>query len=271
MCTLEGIAQNNSEFRVLVGEPRLGKLNSAKVDIDSSWCTITAAFPIRNHATRETFNSSAAIDHALNPHNTSSHFNNLDYELMARAVKGKNSSLSEQSFSEDDDSYQSDYRKKKVIKKKSPKLNDDKLSGEDRQLVKELSKQGRGRANEIRHLLKEGANPNAVTKDGFSMLHSAIRHKHFECIPILLESDADIKAKVPPKGNTVLHEAVMLGSEADSVIKLLIDFGANPKWKNNRNETPFEMAIKENNTAAVNVLGSQVGTEMINTYLKTKQ
>ena len=34
---------------------------------------------------------------------------------------------------------------------------------------------------------------------------------------------------------------------------------------------PFELAIKENNTAAVNILGSQVGTDMINTYLKTKQ
>jgi len=35
----------------------------------------------------------------------------------------------------------------------------------------------------------------------------------------------------------VLHEAVLLGSEADSIIKILIDFGANPKWKNNKNET----------------------------------
>ena len=111
------------------------------------------------------------------------------------------------------------------------------IQGEDRQLIKELSKQGRGRAKEVRHLLNEGANPNAVTRDGISVLHSAIRNKHLECIPILLESDADIKFKVPPKGNTVLHEAVLLGSEADSIIKILIDFGANPKWKNNKNET----------------------------------
>ncbi len=80
-------------------------MNSAKVDIDANWCTITASFPIRNHATRDAFNSSAAIDHALNPHNTSSHFNNLDYELMPAAVKGKNSSLSEQSLSEEDDGW----------------------------------------------------------------------------------------------------------------------------------------------------------------------
>lgn len=111
------------------------------------------------------------------------------------------------------------------------------MKGEDRQLIKELSKQGRGRPKEIRHLLNEGANPNAVTNDGLSILHTAIRNRHYECIPLLLESDADIKAKVPPKGNSVLHEAVLLGNEADSIIKLLIDFGANPKWKNSKNET----------------------------------
>ena len=75
---------------------------------------------------------------------------------------------------------------------------DDFVKGEDRQLIKELNKQGRGRAKEIKHLLNEGANPNAVTKDGLTALHAAIRNKHFECIPILLEANADIRAKVPP-------------------------------------------------------------------------
>ena len=121
----------------------------------------------------------------------------------------------------------------KVIKA----LAEEKLSGEDRQLVKELSKTGKGRAKEVRHLLNEGANPNAVTKERVSVLHLAIRHGHLECVPILLESDADIRAKVPPKGNSVLHEAVMLGSEAESMVRLLVDFGASPKWKNDKNET----------------------------------
>jgi len=121
------------------------------------------------------------------------------------------------------------------------------LKGEDRQLIKEIGKQGRGRPKEVRHLLNEGANPNAVTKDGLSVLHLAIRYKHFECIPILLESSADINFKIPPKGNTVLHEAVLLGSEASNIIKLLIDFGANPKWKNNKNETVILLISKNSN------------------------
>lgn len=65
-------------------------------------------------------------------------------------------------------------------------------------MIKELSKTGRGRPKEVEYLLKEGADPNAVTKDGVSVLHSAIRNRHFDSIPILLERNADIKAKVPP-------------------------------------------------------------------------
>lgn len=113
--------------------------------------------------------------------------------------------------------------------------------------MKELSKNGRGRGIEVEYLLKEGANPNAVTKDGVSMLHAAIRNRHYDCIPVLIKSHADIKAKVPPyaltfwlisikyllmrlvnlikrKGNTVLHEAVLLGPESDTVIKMLLEY-----------------------------------------------
>ena len=39
------------------------------------------------------------------------------------------------------------------------------------------------------------------------------------------------------KKNTVLHEAVLLGSDAGKVIKLFLEYGANPAWKNARNET----------------------------------
>lgn len=125
---LKAFAQNNSEFRVLVGEPRLGKLNSAKVDIDSSWCTITASFPIRNNATKDTFNSSAAIDYAMNSHtNTSQYKKPLDYDLMASVVKDNNSSYSD-SFSENDDSYETEAKPKRSTKKKSTNQVEDKLS-----------------------------------------------------------------------------------------------------------------------------------------------
>jgi ankyrin repeat protein len=71
------------------------------------------------------------------------------------------------------------------------------------------------------------------------------------------------------RGNTVLHEAVLVGPEADIVLNMLLKYGTNPDWKNNKNETPFDLAIKENNTVAVNILGAKVGDNMIKTYLRT--
>ena len=191
---LKAYAQNNSEFRVAIGEPRLGKISTAKVDIDSSWCTVTCTFPIRNLTTKDSFNSSAIVDRALS--NKTSHFNHTDYEHMSNAIAGRDSSLSDDSISETEESFRSADKQKKV--KKRPQV-EDKLTGEDRQLVKELSKQGRGRPKEVRNLLNEGANAKAVTKDGLTMLHLAVKNKHFECVPILAEANADIDAQLPSK------------------------------------------------------------------------
>ncbi len=46
------------------------------------------------------------------------------------------------------------------------------------------------------------------------------------------------------------------------IIVLMLDFWIFLK--------PFDIAIKENNRAAINLLGSQMGDKMISTYMKTK-
>ncbi len=77
------------------------------------------------------------------------------------------------------------------------KLNLNVYKAEDRQLIKELSKNGKGRMKEVLFIIREGANPNAVTKNGLSMLHTALKNRHFECIPVLLKEKADIEKKMP--------------------------------------------------------------------------
>ena len=52
---------------------------------------------------------------------------------------------------------------------------------------------------EVRSLLNEGANAKVITKDGFSMLHLAVKNKHFECVPILIDANADVNFKLPDK------------------------------------------------------------------------
>lgn len=65
-------------------------------------------------------------------------------------------------------------------------------------MFKELSKEGKGRLREVKQFLQEGANVNAVNKDGLNALHLAIRNKHFECITTILDGNVDIAARIPP-------------------------------------------------------------------------
>lgn len=85
-----------------------------------------------------------------------------------------------------------------------------------------MGKNRHARPKEVEFILKEGADPNAKTRDDMTPLHTAIRNRHFDCVPILIEAGADLKAIIPPKQNTVLHEAVLLGPEAEGVLKLLL-------------------------------------------------
>ena len=190
---LKAFAHNNAEFRALAAEPRLGKINTAKVDIDSSWFTITATFPIRNNNTKDGFNSSYIVEQALKYGNTSS---KIDYDYINSKIAGRESSLSDSESASENDSYRSQESNKP--RKKRVEKYEDRLSGEDRQLIKELGKNGRGRPREVEYLLKEGANPNAKTKDGLSMLHLAIRNRHIDAIAPLIKQGADIKFKIPP-------------------------------------------------------------------------
>ena len=63
--------------------------------------------------------------------------------------------------------------------------------------MKELSKNGKGRPKEVLFLIREGANPNLTTKNGLSVLITAIRNRHYDCIPILLKEKADVEKQIP--------------------------------------------------------------------------
>lgn len=219
---LKAYAQNNAEFRALVGEPRLGKINIAKVDVDSSWLTITASFPIRNNANKDNFMFNSQIDNNLS---LNSRLNNIDYHILAAGGLADDQRSSSSGFTSDSDSLDSkpNVTKKAMPKKKSQQDESSKLTGEDRQLIKELSRSGHGRVEEIRQLLNEGANPNAVTKDGLSIIHLAIRNKHLDCLSVLLNTNVNLQAKAPPRGNTALHEAVLLGAECEKYLKILLE------------------------------------------------
>lgn len=90
----------------------------------------------------------------------------------------------------------------------------------------------------INLLLEEGANPNIKNEDGITPLHLACWTKNAN---ILLKNGADINS-IDNSGNTPLHILAGDGEERTDVIKFLVMKGANIGIKNNKGETPYDIA-----------------------------
>ena len=67
------------------------------MDIDSSWCTLTATFPIRFSSTHDSFKADAKIEKLKQNYNF---LNKDDYKNMSAIMDNRNSSLSEETISE---------------------------------------------------------------------------------------------------------------------------------------------------------------------------
>ena len=68
----------------------------------------------------------------------------------------------------------------------------------------------------------QGASVKCVNKDGYPVLHVAVRNKHADAISALVEAGANVNAKGPQLGNTALHEAVGLGTAGTRVVDALL-------------------------------------------------
>jgi len=64
----------------------------------------------------------------------------------------------------------------------------------------------------VSDLLKAGANPNSVYKDGYAAIHFATSNRNFEVIVVLIEAGADLFLK-SNSGDTALSIAIGTGEE----------------------------------------------------------
>ena len=96
-----------------------------------------------------------------------------------------------------------------------------------------------GTADEVRDLIRGGADLRAKDKRGWTPLHCAAAHQGADIVNALLDGGADIEARDPER-STPLHAAAMLGNP-DST-KALVRRRANKAAKNNRGDTPGGMA-----------------------------
>ena len=85
-------------------------------------------------------------------------------------------------------------------------------------------------------LLKNNADINAKTNDGWQPIHSAARWNQSEIIKVLLEHEADINAQTNG-GQTALHLASSCKDSRETLVTLLSNQNLDRSIKNNLGET----------------------------------
>ncbi|XP_071943392.1 uncharacterized protein [Antedon mediterranea] len=237
---LEAYTQKSSEFRAEVGKPRMGKITSLEIDDDGVDVTLVLSFESRGGD------------------------NNVK-ATRASQVR-KSAILAKQLAQQEEDSpYKQVKRTKKTGKKKLlSSQNNDKLTPEDRKLIKEVGPNGDGDEEVVQDLVDEGADPNCENKDGTSALILATMNNHIDAVAILVDVEAEVNTKAPArKGNTALHEAVLLGPDGQELVEMLLENDANPKVKNAKGDTPYDLAVKSGYESTVSLFASSMGQEML--------
>ncbi|BCS24212.1 uncharacterized protein APUU_40656S [Aspergillus puulaauensis] len=100
-----------------------------------------------------------------------------------------------------------------------------------------------------------------IDQDGVSTLHYALRNGYGSIALMLIDHGADI-GFINRFGNTALHYAVRKDwggefQQEQPVLKKLLEAGANPEVVDMNGDTPIELAVRWDNTKAVEVLLQQ--------------
>ncbi len=107
------------------------------------------------------------------------------------------------------------------------------------------------RISEIEQLLKQGADVNAKTENGWTPLYCASNWNRIDIAKLLIENGADVNAQ-NKNGWTPLHEASYW--DYVGIAKLLIENGADVNAKNKNGETPLYWASRWNQIGIAKLL-----------------
>ena len=166
----------------------------------------------------------------------------------------------------------------------------------------EIGAGGKGRVGVVENFVAEAEENDAgsiaafaTVKDGLSLLHIAAKHKRADCVAPLLAKraasgagsgadgsggaaddeaapliDVNVKTRgVGTSGNSPLHLAVMTGIDGLETIEALVDAGADIRQKNNKNLTPYDLAVKSGCEQVWTLLAAKEGQRMLAKLTKT--
>ncbi|NXY85747.1 DZAN1 protein, partial [Alcedo cyanopectus] len=239
---LRSYTQNNPEFRALIGEPRMGKLNSATICEDASEVTIT-------------LNYALAVNKVTN--NKPVKFNSHYLNTVSEVRDGQDGSQT--SSGKDDHSLFHSRGKIKKTKSRTLTEKEDKLPPKSRQLLEELGPNGKGRITLVEQLLSEGADPNCTSDEDRPVLTVAVLSKHAGAISPLLQIGADIDQQSGLHNNTALHEAVLLGPEGEECTRVLLSCNASTEKKNAKGQLAYDLAVVAGNNEVISLFTSHLG------------
>ena len=111
----------------------------------------------------------------------------------------------------------------------------------------------RGDIEKIKTLIKEGANPNALTRGGLTPLMLAVQKGHKDITAYLITHGADVNAK-GENGFTALHSACLHRNY--EIAEVLLDNGADVNAREDGN-TPLMLAAYRDDVKLVRLLLSR--------------
>ncbi|NXS63251.1 ASB10 protein, partial [Brachypteracias leptosomus] len=95
----------------------------------------------------------------------------------------------------------------------------------------------------VRLLLGCGADPEAVSEDGYKPLHLCKIPESIECVRQLLQHGADVKSQTEEEGDTALH--IMARHGLAEHVQLLLRHGAELEARNEEGQTPLNAACAQ--------------------------
>jgi ankyrin repeat protein len=99
----------------------------------------------------------------------------------------------------------------------------------------------RGTQDSVRDTIGEGFDVNEPDADGLTPLHMAAINKNYDAAKALLEAGAHVDPQ-DKWGNTPLWRSVFGKDGTVQLVKLLVDYGANPSIENESGSSPEKLA-----------------------------
>ncbi|KAA0712324.1 Double zinc ribbon and ankyrin repeat-containing protein 1 [Triplophysa tibetana] len=253
---LRSYTQNNTEFRALIGEPRLGRMISAVIQEDSYEVSLRINFI---SASPEASRSSSAGQQSRSVAS--------ENQNLSAVTEGRDSA----SPVNDSSTAVSSVKRKKQKKIWSADATEKQPESKDSLLLKELGPEGRGQISEVQQLLDEGADPACLGSDGRPALVAAVLNGHHDVIPVLVQRHANVNQTSGPLNNTALHEAAALGIDFLKSVEILLGCNASIRKQNDRGQTAYDIAVVTGNNSVISLMAAHMGQGLLQRHTITRR